>query len=101
VNYSERLTIKFEREDGDGFTTHESETGAESFHEAFPAVFTILNAAYGQGPEATLKWIEEWVTEYRAEWFEPYGCDPSYAAEIPEAVEVVSQNGRDCMDGRR
>jgi hypothetical protein len=81
VNYSERLTIKFEREEGDGFTTHEAETSAESFHEAFPAVFTILNAAYGQGPEVTLKWIEEWVTEYRAEWFEPHVCDPSYVVE--------------------
>ena len=71
MSYTERLTIKFEREEEDGFTTHEAETPAESFHEAFPAVFNILNAAYGHGPEATLQWIEEWVTEYRKEWFDP------------------------------
>jgi len=78
----EILTITFERTEGDNSSTEFSaRLAAEGFHEAFEAVFTVLNAAYGHGPEVTLGWIEEWVTEYRAQWFEPYVCDPSYQVE--------------------
>ena len=80
-NYEETLTISFERDEGDNYTHYESKVAAEGFQEAFEAAFTVLNAAYGHGPEVTLKWIEEWVTEYRRQWFEPYVCDPSYQVE--------------------
>ncbi len=81
MSYSEILTITFAREDGENYTTHEARVIAESFHEAFPAVFDILNAAYAQGPETTLQWIEEWVTEYRKQWFMPFGSGSSYVVE--------------------
>jgi aryl-alcohol dehydrogenase-like predicted oxidoreductase len=74
--YGEKLTVCFERNDGDDYTTYEAKVTADCFHSAFEAAFNVLNAAYGHGPEVTLQWIEEWVTEYRRQWF-----GPSYVVE--------------------
>ena len=71
-DYSERITVTFYRNEGDEqYTRYESKANADTFKGAFDAAFTVLAAAFGHGPEVTLDWIEEWVTEYRKEWFEP------------------------------